>query len=75
MEPRDITGQLLQDLRTELRRLNRKHDALNERHDASQAAIRSETVAFRDVSEQRFEVIETSLRDVAQQLVMLARGI
>lgn len=37
--------------------------------------MRAESEAARRESNQRFEVIETALRDVAEQLVMLSRGV
>lgn len=54
---------------------NQRLDAMrtdtNERLDA----MRAESEAARRESNQRYEVIETALRDVAEQLVMLSRGV
>ena len=61
MTDSELTIKVLQGIREDLARSN--HDS-NERLDAMRAE-----------SNQRFEVIETALRDVAEQLVMLSRGV
>ena len=61
MTDSELTIKVLQGIREDLARSN--YDS-NERLDAMRAE-----------SNQRFEVIETALRDVAEQLVMLSRGV
>jgi len=68
MTDSDLTIKILQGIRDDLARSNRD---TNERLDA----MRAESEAGRRESNQRSEVIETALRDVAEQLVMLSRGI
>jgi len=64
MEPEDLTIRLLQEIRDEVRRSSDRTEVRFEKMDQ-----RFEKM------DQRSEVIETMLRDLAQQLVMLARGI
>lgn len=64
MEPEDHTIRLLQEIRDEVRRASDKSEVRFEKMDE-----RFER------ADQRAEVIETTLRDLAQQMVMLARGI
>ncbi len=75
MTDSELTIKVLQGIREDLARSNRdsneRLDATNERLDA----MRAESEAARRESNQRFEVIETALRDVAEQLVMLSRGV
>jgi chromosome segregation ATPase len=75
MEPSEITIRVLQEIRDELRssRAETKEE-LRAVREESREEFRTVREEFRTVNA-RFEVIETSLRDVAQQLVMLARGI
>ncbi|MDP3506170.1 MAG: hypothetical protein Q8S33_37875 [Myxococcales bacterium] len=75
----DLTIKVLQGIREDLARTN--HDT-NQRLDAMRTdtnerldAMRAESEAGRRESNQRFEVIETALRDVAEQLVMLSRAV
>ena len=64
MEPTDLTIRILQEIRDEQR--------------ATRTELKAE---IREVNDRlgtfnaRFEVVETALRDMAEQLVMLARGI
>ena len=73
MTESDLTIKVLQGIREDLARTNRdtteRLDATNERLDA----MRAESEAARRESNQRFEVIETALRGVGEQVVMLAR--
>jgi len=64
MEPTDITVRILQDIREEIRGLREE-----------QREFREEQRQFREQSLARFEVIENTLRDLAEQLVMLARAV
>ncbi len=75
MTDSDLTIKILQGIRDDLARSNRD---TNERLDVMRAenqATRAENEAARRESSQRFEVIESALRDVAEQLVMLSRGV
>ena len=60
----DLTIKILQGIRDDLQGMR-----------IEQEAGRKEQAAARAESNQRFEVIETALRDVAEQLVMLSRGV
>lgn len=64
MEPDHLTIRLLQEIRDEVRRSSDRADARFEKMDER----------F-EKSDQRMEVIETTLRDLAEQMVMLARGV
>ncbi len=64
MEPENHTIRLLQEIRDEVRRSSDKTEVRFEKMDQ-----RFEKM------DQRSEAIETTLRDLAQQMVMLARGI
>lgn len=64
MEPDNLTIRLLQEIRDEVRRSSDRADARSEKMDERFAR-----------SDQRMEVIETTLRDLAEQLVLLARGV
>ncbi len=64
MEPTDLTVRVLQDIREEIRGLR-----------GDQQEFREEQRAFSELAMARFEVIETTLRDLAEQLVMLGRGV
>lgn len=68
MSENDLTIKILQGIREDLQQSNRDSNARLDALAAEQAASRAE-------SNQRFEVIETALRDVAEQLVMLSRGV
>lgn len=61
MTDNDLTIKILQGIREDLQRSNRES---NQRMDEAHAE-----------SNKRFEVIETALRDVVEQLVMLSRGV
>lgn len=64
VEPTDLTVRILQEIRDDVRGLRDEQRAFREEHQA-----------FREETNTRFEVIETTLRDLAQQLVILARGV
>jgi len=70
MEPTDITIRILQDIREDIRGMRGEQLAFRE----ELRLLREEQREFRDQAFARFEVIETTLRDLAEQLVMLARG-
>lgn len=64
----ELTIKILQGIRDDLKQGSRE---TNQRLDAMQA----ELAASRREANERFEVIETAIRDMAEQLVMLARGV
>jgi hypothetical protein len=68
MTDNDLTITILQGIRDDLQRSNRDSNERFQAMSTEQAAARAE-------ANQRFEVIETALRDVAEQLVMLSRGV
>ncbi len=68
MEPTDLTVTLLRELRDGQKALR---DDLRE----GQVALRDELRESREQADRRFEVIETTLRDLAQQMVMLTRAV
>jgi len=68
MTDNDLTLKILQGFRDDLQRSNRDSNERFQSLAVEQASARAE-------SNQRFEVIETALRDVAEQLVMLSRGV
>ena len=68
MEPNDLTIRILQEIRDEQRAT--RIELKEEIHQ-----VREELHLMNDRFEARFEVIETTLRDLAQQMVLLARGI
>ncbi len=71
MEPDNLTIRLLQEIRDEVRRSSDRADVRFERMDQ-----RFEKMDQRfEKSDQRMEAIETTLRDLAEQMVMLARGV
>jgi len=64
VESTDLTVKILQEIRDDIRGLRDEQ--------------RSQRVSFEAFSQQvveRFEVLETTLRDLAQQMVVLARGV
>jgi predicted nucleic acid-binding Zn-ribbon protein len=71
VEPSDLRVRVLEDIREEIRGMRKDLDG----HSARMEEFRRDMDGFRRESSARFEVIETALRDVAEQLVMLARGI
>lgn len=68
MEPTNLTVRILQEMRDELRGLRQEQRASTE-------MLRDEMRQSREEAAPRFEAIESTLRDLAQQLVMLARGV
>jgi len=71
MEPTDLTVRLLREIRDSIRdqsdRFDRRLEAQDQRFEKMDQRF--------EKMDQRFEVIETALRDLAQQLVMLSHGI
>ncbi len=68
MEPAARTLRILQEIRDDLR-------GVREDLQRSTAESKSEREEMRAESNARFEVLETTLRDLAQQMVMLGRGV
>jgi cell wall assembly regulator SMI1 len=62
--PADLTIQILKEIRGELREIKDQ-----------QRGSQEQQLAFQQQTMSRFEVIETALRDLAQQLVVLGRGV
>lgn len=71
METDNLTIRLLQEIRDEVRRSSDRADARFEKMD--ERFVKMDERFER--SDQRMEVIETTLRDLAEQMVMLARGV
>ena len=71
MEPTDLTIHILQEIRDDIRGLREEQEAFR----ADQHAFRLEQTEFNRAALARFEVIESALRDFAQQLVILGRGV
>lgn len=71
MEPANLTVRILQEIRDDIRSTNRRLEANEAR--AEQRHVENQQQF--GVMNQRSEVIETALRDMAEQMVMLARGI
>ena len=67
----DLTVKILQEIRDELRESRGEQRSLRE----EQRLFREEVIRRFDGADQRFEVIETSLRDMAEQLVMHGRAL
>lgn len=68
MEPSDLTIKILQEIREEMR----GHRADNQRDFVQ---LREEIAHANAESAKRFAVIESTLKDLAEQMIMLARGI
>lgn len=67
----DLSVKILEQIRDDIRGLREDTHAMGARLDATNATLHS---GF-EMMGARFEVVETTLRDLAQQLVMLARGV
>jgi chromosome segregation ATPase len=78
MEPTDLTIQILKEIRDDARKhaaeVNQRFEKMDQRFEKMDQRFEKMDQRF-EMQEQRFEAIETALRDMAQQLVMLARGI
>ena len=68
METSDLTLRVLQEIRDGQRETNSRLEKMSGETNARFEKMSGETSA-------RFEVLETVLRDLAQQMVMLSRGI
>lgn len=66
-----MTVQILREIRDDLRGLREDNRSLRE----DNRSLREDFQQFAQHATARFEVIETALRDLTQQLVMLARGV
>ena len=78
MEPTDLTIRILQDIREEIRGLRTDQETFHREQsefNREQAEFNRQQAEFNRQAISRFEVIETTLRDLAQQLVILGRGV
>lgn len=75
METNDLTIRILQEMRDEQRTTNRRLEGLSSQFNQRFEELNSQFNQRFEVFSQRFEVLETVLRDLAQQMVMLARGV
>lgn len=75
MEPTDLTIKVLQEIRDEGRGTREEMSGLRGELTREMSGLRAEMSGLRTEFSERFEVLETTLRDPAQQLVLLARGI
>jgi chromosome segregation ATPase len=75
VQPTDLTIQILREIRDEQRatRIELKSEIGSVRGELG--SVRSELAAMNSNFSQRFEVIETTLRDLAEQMVMMGRGL
>ena len=71
MAESDLTTQILKDIRSEIRGLRDDQRALADQ----QRAFAEHQQRFAEQVMQRFEIVETTLRDLAEQLVILGRGV
>jgi methyl-accepting chemotaxis protein len=71
VEPADLTVRVLEEIRDDQRGMREDLRGMREDLRASVEAQAELAREFRN----RFEVIETTLRDLAQQMVLLARGV
>jgi len=67
----DLTVKILQEMRDDIRGLREDNRGIRD----DNRGLREDMKAGFDLANARFEVIETSLRDLAQQLVMMSRAI
>jgi chromosome segregation ATPase len=75
VEPTDLTIKILQEIRDEQRATRGELSATRTQLSDRIGHLADESRQTREVFTQRFEVIETALRDMAEQLVMLGRGV
>ena len=78
MEPSDLTIRILQDIRTGVLDTNQRLDtftAEQRRFNDEQRRFNDEQREFNQAALGRFEIIETALRDLSEQMVMLTRAI
>ena len=79
VQPGDLTLKILQEMRDELRSSNGRLDAMaREQSQRFEAMAREQSQRFEAMAREhaeRFEVIETALRDLAQQLVIIGRAV
>ena len=71
MEPTDLTVKILQEIRQELR--GQRSDSAELRGDF--AGLRSDFAQMHADFSARFEIIEKTLKDLSEQMLLLARGI
>jgi prefoldin subunit 5 len=76
--PADLAVRILQDIRAELREIKEQSHAFQQQQQTfqqQQQTFHQQSSAFQEHALARFEVIETALRDMAEQLVILGRGV
>jgi hypothetical protein len=71
VEPVDLTVRVLQEIRDDMRGMREEQRGMRE----EQRSLREDLRVMAERNDARFEVIETALRDLAQQLVILGRGV
>ena len=75
MEPTDLTIKILQEIRDENRGIRAEISGLRSDVTTEISGLRTEVTTRFDLTDQRFLAVETTLKDLAEQMVMLARGI
>lgn len=75
MEPTDHTLRVLQGIRDEIRGLRGESREQAQELREEVGGLRVELRSFQEHATARFEAIEITLRDLAEQMVMLGRGI
>ena len=75
MEPTDITIKILQEIRDENRGMRADINGLRDDLGGRVDGLRADVNARFDGMDQRFLAVETTLKELAEQMVMLARGI
>ncbi len=75
MEPVNLTANFLEEIRDGQRNMLARRQRFEERMVAGQHSLEERMVAMQEQSNQRFLAIETTLRDMVEQMVLLTRGI
>jgi phage shock protein A len=75
VEPTDLTVRILQDIRQEIAEARKDSASQGTALRSEIVGLREEIRSFETMSAARFEVIESTLRDLAQQLVVLGRAV
>lgn len=75
MEPTDITIKILQEIRDENRGMRADINGLRDDLGGRVDGLRADVNTRFDGMDQRFLTVETTLKELAEQMVMLARGI
>lgn len=75
MEPTDLTVTILRELRDGQKALREEMRSDQQGLRSEMRELREELREGREQADRRFEAIETTLRDLAQQMVMLGRAV